>query len=329
MPQRYATRLNSFGSTAAMRLLELDQKPTAEEMVRLAGMSDGLTDLDLNYPDHVVGHETTILQAMQDAGLGLSGMALRYYTMPEFRAGAFTSPDKAVRQAAIDLTKRGIDAGRALGTNLMTIWPGPEGYETSFQVDYSQHWDLLLEGIRAVAEHDADCDISLEYKPDEPRAKALLPDCATTLLFLDELSMANTGVTLDFAHALYAGETPAYSAALIARRSRLLGLHLNDGYGKRDDGFMVASVNPHATLELLLEVRRTKFNGPIYFDTFPDTADLDPVAECEANIVTTDRLLAAAVRLEKDNRIREAFDNQNAVAGMSIANDAMFRAADG
>lgn len=40
---------------------------------------------------------------------------------------------------------------------------------------------------------------------------------------------ANLGVTLDFAHSLYADEQPAFAAALIARESRLLGLHLNDG----------------------------------------------------------------------------------------------------
>lgn len=328
MTLRYATRLNSFGSVAAQARLGQDRKLTIEEMVTLAGQCDGLTDLDLNYPDHVENLGGSVRAAMADAGLNLSGMALRYYTMAQFKAGAFTSPDKTVRRSAIDLTKRGIDAGREMGTNLMTIWPGPEGFETSFQVEYDVLWDLLLEGIRAVAEHDPDCNISLEYKPDEPRAKAILPDCATTLLFLDDLGMANTGVTLDFAHALYAGETPARAAAMIARRSKLLGVHLNDGYGKRDDGLMVASVNPHATLELLMEVRKAGFDGPIYFDTFPDTANLDPVAECEANITTTNRLLAAAERLERDNRLKDALSRQDAVGGLSIANDAMLRAPD-
>ena len=325
MINRYATRLNSFGSTKAQAMLGLDRKPTPEEMVRLAGRVPGLTDLDLNYPDQVEGRETAIMDALSDAGLSLSGMALRYYALPKFKAGAFTSAEKSIRQDAIDLTRRGIDAGRKMGTDLMTIWPGPEGYETNFQVDYSRHWDLLLDGLRAVAEHDPECRISLEYKPDEPRAKAILPDCATTLLFLDELNLPNTGVTLDFAHSLYAGETPAAAAALIARRSKLFGLHLNDGHGSRDDGLMVASVHPHATLELLIEARHAGFDGPIYFDTFPDTADLDPVAECAANIATTNRLLAAAERIEKDNRIADVLEQQDAVAGLSIANDALFR----
>ena len=58
--------------------------------------------------------------------------------------------------------------------------------------------------------------------------------------------MPNLGVTLDFAHVLYADEQPAFAAALIARHSRLLGVHLNDGYGKRDDGLMVGAVHLRA-----------------------------------------------------------------------------------
>ncbi|MEL7088497.1 MAG: sugar phosphate isomerase/epimerase family protein, partial [Planctomycetota bacterium] len=264
-------------------------------------------------------------QVMDDCGLTVSGMAVRYYSLPAFKAGAFTNPDKAIRRAAIDVTKKGIDTGRELGAKLMTIWPGQDGYESFFQADYGQLWDYMLEGLAEVADHDPECDISLEYKPDEPRPRALLPDCATTLLLLSELGRPNIGVTLDFAHSLYAGETPAFAAALIARRSRLLGLHLNDGYGHRDDGLMVGSVNPQATLELLIEARRVSFNGPIYFDTFPNTADLDPIAECEANIAMTDRLLAAAERIEGGNRLRDALERQNPVDGLTVAHEALFR----
>ncbi len=47
---------------------------------------------------------------------------------------------------------------------------------------------------------------------------------------------ANMGVTLDFAHVPYADEMPAHTAALINRHSKSLSVHLNDGYGKWDNG---------------------------------------------------------------------------------------------
>ena len=63
---------------------------------------------------------------------------MRYYSNPAFKIGAFTNPDPAVRREAIDLTKRGIDAARAAGANLMTLWLGQDGFDYAFQADYAQ-----------------------------------------------------------------------------------------------------------------------------------------------------------------------------------------------
>jgi L-rhamnose isomerase len=257
-------------------------------------------------------------RSIGDCGLSINGFAMRYYTLPAFRLGAFTNPDATVRQAAIDLTKAGIDAAREAGCDLMTIWLGQDGFDYAFQVDYSRLWELELEGLRAVAEHDPGCRVSIEYKPNEPRSYSLLPDCATTLLAIKEIGAANLGVTLDFAHVLYADEQPAQVAMLIARHSRLLGVHLNDGYGKRDDGLMVGAVHPQQTLELLRQVRRDGYDGAIYFDTFPDLTGLDPVRECEVNIATVERMLAIVDRLEASNGLSAAIEAQDAVAAQSV-----------
>lgn len=209
----------------------------------------------------------------------------------------------------------------------MTIWLGQDGFDYNFQLDYAEAWDLEVAGIREVALHDPQCRISIEYKPDEPRAHSLLPDAATTLLAIAEAGAPNLGVTIDFAHALYAGEQPAYAAHLVHRRSRLFGVHLNDGYGKRDDGLMVGSVHLRSTLELLRQIRRDGYDGALYFDTFPDASGLDPVAECEANIQTVRRLLAVANRLESDNRLGQAQLHQDGVASQAIVNEALMGAA--
>lgn len=323
---RFATRLNSFGSAPHLAWPGQAGKPTMMQMVERAATVQGLTDVDLNYPDQVAQEPQALAQRIQGLGLAVNGLAMRYYTNPAFKLGAFTHPEKSVRQEAIDLTRRGIDAARAMGSNLMTVWLGQDGFDYNFQLDYGQVWEWEVAGIRAVAEHDPDCLISLEYKPDEPRAHCLLRDAATTLLAIEEAGAPNLGVTLDFAHALYAGEQPAFAAHLVHRRSRLLGVHLNDAYAKRDDGLMVAAVHLRATLELLCQIRRDGYAGALYFDTFPDVSGLDPVAECEANIATVQRLLAVAARLEGDNRLGEALGQQNAVASQRIVNEALIGA---
>lgn len=306
---RYATRLNAFkvkgGSVA--------------EMIAGAGRVGGLDAADLNFPDHFEAHSPAQLGRMlADQGMVLNGLAMRYYTEAGFKLGAFTHPDRAMRAAAIDLTKRGLDACAEMGGRLMTLWMGQDGYDYSFQMDYARAWEDSLAAIAEVADHNPGLDIAIEYKPDEPRAFALMPDMATTLLALREVNRANTGVTLDFAHVLYAGEMPAYAATLAARHSRILGVHLNDGYGKRDDGLMAGTVHPIQTLELFVALDRAGYDGVIYFDTFPDHAGLDPVAESRANIALTDRLRDIARSLAQDPDLARAIAAQDAAASTRL-----------
>jgi sugar phosphate isomerase/epimerase len=321
--QRFATRINSFASDAARFWPGQTGKPTLAQIVARASLVEGLTELDLNFPDHIGDDPLQISRIVSDCGLQISGLAMRYYSNPAFKRGAFTNPDPGVRREAIELTKRGIDAARAMGAPMMTLWLGQDGYDYAFQCDYPALWEKEVSGIAEVAAHDPDCLISIEYKPNEPRSYAVLPDAATTLLAIREVGAPNLGVTIDFAHALYADEQPAFAAALILRHSRLLGLHLNDGYSKRDDGLMVGAVHEQATLELLREVHRGGFEGAIYFDTFPDASGLDPVAECSANIRTVRRMLAAVSRLDGDNQFAAAQAAQDPVIAQEIARMAL------
>jgi sugar phosphate isomerase/epimerase len=308
---RYAGRLNAF----KLGLI----KPTVVDLIARVATVPGLDAADLNYPDHFEVHAPAALgRIMADHGLALNGLAMRYYTDPGFRLGAFSNPEPAVRRAAIDLTRRGLDALAEMGGRVMTLWMGQDGVDYAFQGDYARMWDDTLACLAQVCDHNPGLDIALEYKPNEPRAFSLMPDIGTNLLALRELGRANTGITLDFCHVLFAGEMPAQSAQLAARYSRILGVHLNDGYGKRDDGLMVGSVHPVQTLELFVELDRQGYDGVIYFDTFPDHGGLDPVAEAGVNVMMADRLRAIAKGMKDDPALTGAMARQDAAATLRI-----------
>jgi sugar phosphate isomerase/epimerase len=312
---RYAARLNAFKGKG----------DTLAEMLAKAGQVGGLTAADLNYPDHFADHNPAqIARLLADQGMALNGLAMRYYTDPGFRLGAFTHPNAAVRRAAIDLTKAGMDACATLGGKVMTLWMGQDGFDYSFQADYARMWEDTLAAVAEVADHNPTIDVALEYKPNEPRAFALMPDMGTTLLALREVNRANTGVTLDFAHVLYAGEMPAQAAQLAARYSRILGVHLNDGYGKRDDGLIAGAVHPVQTVELFVALDAAGYDGVIYFDTFPDHGGMDPVAEARANIHLTERLRTIAAGLAKDAALAAARAGQDAAAVTRIVTQALY-----
>ncbi len=314
---RYATRLNAFKQKG----------DTVAQMIAAAGRVGGLDAADLNFPDHFDHHSPAELsRILGDNGLALNGLAMRYYTDPGFRLGAFSHPDPALRRAAIDLTKRGVDALAEMGGRLMTLWLGQDGFDYSFQADYARIWDDSIAAIAEVADHNPEIDIAIEYKPNEPRAHVVMPDMTTTLLALAEIGRTNTGVTLDFCHMLFAGEMPARAAMLAARSSRILGVHLNDGYGKRDDGLIAGSVHPVQTVELFMALDRHGYVGVIYFDTFPDHGGTNPVGEARANVALTERLRAVARALAGDADLARATAAQDAAAATRIVAAALYGA---
>lgn len=313
---RYATRLNAF-----------KQDDGITGMIARAGQVGGLDAADLNFPDHFEGQSAATLGRMlSDAGMALNGLAMRYYTEPGFAIGAFTNPDPKVRQAAIDVTKQGLDALQEMGGGVMTLWMGQDGFDYALQGDYGRMWDHTIGALQAVADHAPDVDIAVEYKPNEPRAYALMPDVGTTILGVREADRPNLGVTLDFAHVLYADEMPAHAAHLISRHSRLMGVHLNDGYGKRDDGLMVGTVHPIQTVELFIELDRIGYDGVIYFDTFPDHSGLSPIEEARTNIRMVERLRSVAKELGALPELGAAIARQDAALSQRIIGAALLGA---
>ena len=310
--KKFATRLNSFYSKSNNSNL------TAIDLINRAAKVEGLTDIDLNYPDHVRDDFKSTLNCAKNNGLNINGFAMRYYSNEKFKLGAFTNPDKQVRKESIELTKKGIDLARESDCNLMTLWLGQDGFDYSFQADYKDLWKKELEGIQEVAQHDPECNISIEYKPNEPRAYSLLSNLHSTLLAISQIDLANLGVTLDFAHLLYANEQPAFSAAMVSDYSKLFGVHLNDGYAKRDDGLMVASVHYQATVELLYQITKDGYDGVIYFDTFPNITNLDPVKECQTNIQTVKQILKIVENLISNNNLSESMKSQDPITAQEI-----------
>jgi xylose isomerase len=294
----YAARLNSFLARPELFWPRRTGEPGTFDLIERAATAEGLDAVDVNFPQQTAGIAPAQMRArLADLGLSLNGYAMRYNGDPDFLAGAFTNPDAAVRRKAIDLTRRGADEAREAGGSMLTLWLGQDGVDHPFEADYARLWEWEVEGIRAVAEHDRELRVSIEYKPNEPRAISVIANVAATLLAIEEAGAPNLGVTLDFAHVLYGDTSPAMAAALVGRRSRMLGLHINDGYGKRDDGLMVGAVHTVQTIELLRQLRRDDFAGTIYFDTFPDGSGIDPVAETAANVVTVEAMLDIVERL--------------------------------
>ncbi len=308
---KYATRLNSF----------LKRKgQTMESTMAELGTIDGITHVDINYPEHLEHISVAQLKAMLSKnGLKVNGMALRFSDI--FQNGEFTNPDLNLAQKAESLCMEAISACREFGGEIVTIWQAFDAFDYPFQVDYETAWIKMRDAFRRIADAAApDIKISIEYKPFQPRSFSLVPNMATAMLLVEDIGRQNVGLTLDFCHMLMAGENPAAALALTASRGRLLGVHLNDGYRLNDDGLMVGSVHLLETLEFLYYAKKYGYQQAIYFDTFPLREE--PAQECRQNIRTVERLFAALDEIGME-KVGGLVHSQDGMSAMEILHSLM------
>ena len=269
---KLATRINSFKDKAYYQKKSPRNK-TLYLLNKIVNLP-GLKYVDLNYPEHFDGVSVKEIEKLLSTHhIQVNGVAIRYYSFDQFSHGAFTNPDLTIQKKAIKETQTAINLSKQLGAKYITIWPSQDGFEIPFQVNYAQLWDNSMRAIKKIATNNPDMLISIEYKPAEPRANLLFYSGAITLEFINELNLNNVGITIDYAHSLASGEKTNLITELILKKNKLFGVHLNDGYGKKDDGLPIGSVNLVQTLEFLYLLDKYRYQGVIYFDTDPDFTD--------------------------------------------------------
>jgi xylose isomerase len=123
---------------------------------------------------------------------------------------------------------------------------------------------------------------------------------------------------------LMSGENPGQSVALVGRTGKLFGIQLNDGFTRlaAEDGLMFGSVHPSMALEIMYQLLRTKFDGHIYFDTFPQRTD--PVREAEYNIRKVKAYWNAASSLD-EARLKGIMDEHDAIGALELVDEAFRR----
>jgi xylose isomerase len=288
------------------------------EAIERAGAVGGLEVLDINYPfssPDITVEE--VQRALDAAGLSTWCITPHIYTR-EFTAGAFTNPDPAVRRRALEICAEGVDAARRLGSGTVKLWPGQDGYDYPFQADYRELWRLELEGVRAVANMDADVRVAIEYKTKEPRTHISLSTAARTLVGILSLDRDDVGIVVDLGHSLFAKETPADVLSLVHDHDRLFTIEVNDNWREWDDDLTVGSIHLIETLEFFREVRKIGWEEPILLDQFPFRED--PVEAARTSIETMRLIDGALDRLDLA-ALAEAQARQDAVAAQRLVLD--------
>ncbi|PZU35591.1 MAG: xylose isomerase [Actinomyces sp.] len=295
-----------------------DPRSTIEQIELAAEVGD-ISYVDLNYP--FTGGLTTadVKAALERTGLKAIGVTPDIY-LREHQMGAFTNPDPAKRESARAIMQGAADAVRELGARYVKIWPGQDGFDYPFQVDYKELSRLAVEGMRDLARANPDLKFVIEYKPREPRTHMFWSSAAKTVLGIQAMGVDNVGVLLDFGHALFGGESPAEAAQLLIDHGLLWGMDVNDNYRGWDDDMVVGTVHMTEVLEFFHTLRVNGWEGVWQLDQFPFREDV--VDNARTSIRFLKALHRALDRLDEE-ALAEAQRRQDPLAAQRVVQDAL------
>ena len=295
-----------------------DPRSTIDQIELAAEVGD-ISYVDLNYP--FTGGLTTadVKAALERTGLKAIGVTPDIY-LREHQMGAFTNPDPAKRESARAIMQGAADAVRELGARYVKIWPGQDGFDYPFQVDYKELSRLAVEGMRDLARANPDLKLVIEYKPREPRTHMFWSSAAKTVLGIQAMGVDNVGVLLDFGHALFGGESPAEAAQLLIDHGLLWGMDVNDNYRGWDDDMVVGTVHMTEIFEFFHTLRVNGWEGVWQLDQFPFREDV--VDNARTSIRFLKALHRALDRLDEE-ALAAAQAEQDPLAAQRVVQDAL------
>lgn len=296
MKRRYSVFLGNVGSCSDRYCSAYAPAFELESLFERVASIPLVTGVDLVATPDLLARADLVRRLVRETGLKVISVAADTFTQACWRHGSFSAQDAATRAAAVAHARETMDFAESLGSDLLTIWPGQDGYDYHFQADYTAARRHFIEGLRELCLHRPGMRVGVEYKLKEPRTFSYASTVGTTLLMVQAVGHANCQVILDYGHAVLGQENPAESVALLAQNgNRLAHIHINDNYGYWDDDLIVGSVHTAAYLEFLYWLRRTGYNGWMTIDQFPYRENgRDAVAESAAWLDWLESLLDRA-----------------------------------
>ncbi len=274
MNRKYSVFIFNVASCSDRYCEAYGRQFTMEEMFDRVKSIDKLSAVDIVMNDMFLKNKIGIKQNLARTGLKVASVAVDTFANPIYQQGSLSSIDKKIRQQAINDTKDAMDFAAEVGCNIVTLWPGQDGYDYIFQADYIHERSLFQDALAELCDYRKDITLTLEYKIKEPRTHSYISTVGSTLLMVNTIGANNLGIALDYGHAALGYESPAEAVAMCKMYGdRLKHIHINDNYRLWDDDMIVGSVHTLEYLEFIFWLRRTGYDGYMTLDQFPFRED--------------------------------------------------------
>jgi len=157
-----------------------------------------------------------VKDALQEYSLVPVNMNINTWSDAKWQYGGITNPDPALRKEALELCLQAAEIGKAVGCRSLQLWPGSDGWDYNFEVNYGRQLDWFIEGCIEIDKKAAQEGLifGTEAKHKEPReGNMILYNTAKAAAVAQEVNKAsgtqNMGVVIDYGHEQMVGTEPA------------------------------------------------------------------------------------------------------------------------
>ncbi len=294
--------ITGFLSRTKDRFHEYNRPLELEDKFSLMSRIEGYDGVEIVFP-YEVSDPAKTRELLDRFDLSIAAVNVNVKAEPEFRDGGLTSGQKEVREKAVRFIKEAKDFAAAAGADKVTCCPLGDGYEFSFQHDYTRTWRYLVEGFAAAGVYRPEIPLFIEYKPSETRGRCFVDSAAKTLCLLNDMQCPQVGVTLDFGHSVYGGENPAEALVLLAESPYRYYIHVNDNDGKWDWDYFCGTKHYLEYVEFLFYLKKYGYSDYLTSDTSPTRWDIR--GTFEANSRLTNKIWQHLDRIDTDEFARK------------------------
>ena len=248
--------------------------------VRQAGI-DGIEFHEKVFMNPESGRNDAEINAVKDAlfhyKVTPTNMNFMLWAEPKYKFGSITHPDPGARKVAREQVKFGIDLAKEMGFVSCGLWPGSDGWDYHFEVDYGQRWVWFIDALTEAAAH---CDslglkFGTEPKQKEPREMNMITNtvakaaCAC-IQVNNNLGKTVMGVAIDYGHEQMVGNTPAESLYFLKQMGLpIANFHLNGAkYNSNDEDRIAGTDDIWRMVEFCYAAVDTGYDGWFGLDQF-------------------------------------------------------------
>ncbi len=225
-----------------------------------------------------------VKQALDRHHLTPTNMNTNIWTLAKWKVGGITNPDPAKRRDALDYCLQVVDLAKATGCPSVQLWPGSDGWDYHFEVNYGQQLDWFIDGCIQIATkcREKGLMFGTEAKQKEPREGNMIINTTAKAALIaktvnEALSSKVMGVVIDYGHEQMAGNQPADSLYLLKRMNvPIMNFHINSAkYNSNDEDRVTGTDDIWRLVEFCYAAVDTGYQGWFGEDQF--TYRMDPI----------------------------------------------------